>query len=1265
MRNPTTPAEAASGRALALVLVPALAVAGCAAAPRLTLSPNPSAATTALVADARRLLHQAGDPAGAEAAARKALARDPASARAHAMLARLARLREAPAATYSHWMAALADARSRSVELYLGQIPLWDLGQSQLRRLAALLEQISRVHPHAGSRAAALAFLHGLQIRLGDAAGAKKTLERRALIHHWMAIGGFDNEDGKGYDTPYPPEREVAFARSYPGQRGRVSWRQLELAGPGPALELEQVFYPFSWNVAYLVTHPDGGPGGQRAVLELVTASPVKVWLNGRLLLAVREVRYVRFRQFRVPAKLRPGRNRLVIKSCQRTGAWRVGAWFARPDGTPLPLSSTARHGAAPRDRAAPLPWVPDRVLPPSVLAMPDGLDRTLWTAISLAAAGLRSMALGHLSRYLDARPGDPWALLQGVRLFRLEGQLQMATQLVERGLKLPAPYAARFWVERARLLQERGQHDKAFEALDRARGMAPGGLSLARQWDRLMSSKGWTLDRLQQARDLQRRYPDWVWPADLLARAYSGLGRPLQASRWLRRAVGLEPMEVTRRNRLVYALLGLGRCNQALSLQRQTTDLWPGRSGPRAKLGDALRRCGHPDQARQAYEQASRLNPDWNRPYQRLGLLRYEAGDRQGAVAMWRKALRRRPDDSNLWDRVSHLQPDHDPILERHRASPQQIAAAVARGRTLRPAEGASIAWLLDHEVSRLMPDGTLKRIITTVRLAIDRTGRDRLGEERLPEDGQVRVLDAYTVDPGGRRMEVTSMHGRTVRFPALKEGSVVVLQYRHTRRPTGYLRHHFDTTWVFQHRLEQVLNSQWILALPADRKLNTYIQGQVRHQQRREGELMIHTFSSSDVPPLRPEANSPPAADLLRLVKVSTVPSWDYFSEWGRSLTSEVFEIDPRMERVLSQLVAGKQSTEDKIRAVYRLALTRIRYQQDYETFIAGVKPHPASVVLQRGYGDCKDKSVLIIAMLRRLGLKAYLALVRTRGQGQVRAGVPSQQFNHAVVYLPPQPGLQDRQGRFLDATAENLDIDVLRGDVQGTLALVLFEDKYRLIRVPYQAPEKSRTAAALSLELAADGSAQLRLLWSMRGYSAGKLRKPLQNRQLQRQVAQAAAHQLYPDCSLEQVQVQGQRSVLRPLELRLGVRCSEAARREGRQLRLRLPKLFSQFSAMSRWTERRHPLLLGPPELSESSLALKLPPGTRVRSVPDDHKLSGPCVELSGRWERGQGVLRYLQRIRRTCAQLEASDYPAFRGALTRFNNTLEREVVLEVK
>src|SRR3546814_13646976 len=68
-----------------------------------------------------------------------------------------------------------------------------------------------------------------------------------------------------------------------------------------------------------------------------------------------------------------------------------------------------------------------------------------------------------------------------------------------------------------------------------------------------------------------------------------------------------------------------------------------------------------------------------------------------------------------------------------------------------------------------------------------------------------------------------------------------------------------------------------------------------------------------------------------------------------------------------------------EDRVTEVTRYIQDNIRYVGE-EMGEGSYVPRRPALVLERGYGDCKDKSLLLAVALRRVGIDAVPALVST---------------------------------------------------------------------------------------------------------------------------------------------------------------------------------------------------------------------------------------------------------------------------------------------
>ena len=72
------------------------------------------------------------------------------------------------------------------------------------------------------------------------------------------------------------------------------------------------------------------------------------------------------------------------------------------------------------------------------------------------------------------------------------------------------------------------------------------------------------------------------------------------------------------------------------------------------------------------------------------------------------------------------------------------------------------------------------------------------------------------------------------------------------------------------------------------------------------------------------------------------------------------------------------GKSSVEERVAAIHNWVIKNTRYV-GLEFGIHGFLPYRVPLIVQRGFGDCKDLSTALITILRELGFEANLALLR----------------------------------------------------------------------------------------------------------------------------------------------------------------------------------------------------------------------------------------------------------------------------------------------
>ncbi|WPP51785.1 DUF2569 family protein [Catalinimonas niigatensis] len=105
-----------------------------------------------------------------------------------------------------------------------------------------------------------------------------------------------------------------------------------------------------------------------------------------------------------------------------------------------------------------------------------------------------------------------------------------------------------------------------------------------------------------------------------------------------------------------------------------------------------------------------------------------------------------------------------------------------------------------------------------------------------------------------------------------------------------------------------------------------------------------------------------------------------------------SQVNELNPVLQNTFTK--------ETTILSLIRMVQDDIRYL-GFESGIGAYKPHPPQKIFNQRYGDCKDKSLLLVALLRKEGIEAYPMLVNTQLKENVVDQLPSNRaFDHCVV-------------------------------------------------------------------------------------------------------------------------------------------------------------------------------------------------------------------------------------------------------------------------
>ncbi|MBM82201.1 MAG: hypothetical protein CMJ78_16665 [Planctomycetaceae bacterium] len=148
--------------------------------------------------------------------------------------------------------------------------------------------------------------------------GEKVDLQRHfGFLANWQMIGPFNNRELVGFAATYPPENEVKLKAKYEGQLGEVAWAPQSTKDDYGLLDIGKQIKNYKGSVMYATTEFTSST--ERPIeFRLGTPNAWKLWLNGKYLFGRDEYhRGTKMDQYRVAAKLKPGKNVILLKICQ------------------------------------------------------------------------------------------------------------------------------------------------------------------------------------------------------------------------------------------------------------------------------------------------------------------------------------------------------------------------------------------------------------------------------------------------------------------------------------------------------------------------------------------------------------------------------------------------------------------------------------------------------------------------------------------------------------------------------------------------------------------------------------------------------------------------------------------------------------------------------------------------------------------------------------------------------------------------------------
>lgn len=364
------------------------------------------------------------------------------------------------------------------------------------------------------------------------------------------------------------------------------------------------------------------------------------------------------------------------------------------------------------------------------------------------------------------------------------------------------------------------------------------------------------------------------------------------------------------------------------------------------------------------------------------------------------------------------------------------------------------------------------------------------------------VEVLEAFTengkekikVEPAaiedrdkGEAKDYDAMKVRSVVFPQVQIGSKLHIKYRvNTSKPL------LEDRWSIQfslgpgyyaiEKLKLTVKSEVpIFYVVHDRRdLVSIKQPNSKSLELKNVKLIPGWVHAEKDPVFHPGGNTE--------VYISTHKDWaQFFTGLGAEYEKILNVALPADMAAWVKQAAKRKSNPDKINFLMEKISKDFRYFGDWRRHNGGFVPRPVAEISKSRYGDCKDLSTLLTAMLRALKMDAHVALVRRGGNPwghEPDYKLPGMNyFNHAIVHV--QDGAQEY---WLDPTNPVMSLQAY-SDISGRPSWLLGAEG-KFVRLPDAKPEEFEHVHEYEYRFADEDTVKVRVKADLKNLAASEL-------------------------------------------------------------------------------------------------------------------------------------------------------------------------------
>jgi len=338
-----------------------------------------------------------------------------------------------------------------------------------------------------------------------------------------------------------------------------------------------------------------------------------------------------------------------------------------------------------------------------------------------------------------------------------------------------------------------------------------------------------------------------------------------------------------------------------------------------------------------------------------------------------------------------------------------------------------------------------------------------------------------------------------------------------------------------------------------------------------------------------------------------------WRAIGQWVTTLEANRPDPSPEIAAQAQTLIAGAPDFYTKLSRIAEYIQKNIRYFIVMRG-IGGLQANHAPDIFHNRYGDCKDKTTLVISMLQAIGIHAVYMPVDDH-RGVVDPDEPSLYGNHMITAIEVPGDVSDPRlkaiviamdgKRYLifDPTNERTPIGNLPSYEQGSYGILAAGTSSQIIALPVLGPDANPNERKGTFTLASDGTLAGSVDAVRSGSGGGELRNSLKfkDEKERREKLESDIAQDVPGVVLNSFQIVQPPALDEPIEIHYKLSAAQYAHQAGPLLLVR-PRVVGSYVRPFDDKPRIYPIDLEATGRWRDSFDIALPPGYVIDETPD---------------------------------------------------------------